>query len=56
MTNIRGREKSPKVILNKEDEALHECFDCKGCICEDVCKSYEKEILKGRKTIKEEGD
>ena len=54
MTNIRGMKDSP-IILNKDDEALHECFDCKGCICEDVCKAYEEEYF-GKKLPKKEGE
>lgn len=22
-------------------ETLHECCDCEGCLCEEVCKEYE---------------
>lgn len=41
MVNIRG-----KAIVNpyKEKlpfddiETLHECCDCEGCLCEDLCK------------------
>ena len=46
MTNIRGPRyqknlnKTPEWDTNKE---LHDCFDCKGCICEEVCKKYEEE-------------
>jgi hypothetical protein len=46
MTNIRGPRyqknlnKTPEWDTNKE---LHDCLDCKGCICEEVCKKYEEE-------------
>lgn len=38
MTNIRNKSTIP---INKE---LHNCFDCKGCICKKHCKN-EQEIL-----------
>lgn len=53
MTNIRGLKDSP-IILNKDKE-LHGCFDCKDCICEEVCKKYEEEYF-GKKLPKKEGD
>lgn len=25
------------------DKELHDCFDCEGCICEELCKKYEED-------------
>ena len=47
--------KDSPIILNKDGEALHECFDCKGCICQDVCKAYEEGNFK-KKPQKKEGE
>lgn len=49
MTNIRGKMKvNPyKEKLPFDDiETLHECFDCEGCLCKDLCKKYEDEFKK----------
>lgn len=54
MSNIRGMKDNP-LTLNKDDEALHDCFNCKGCICEDVCKKYEEENY-NKKLPKKEGE
>jgi len=43
ITNIRGfnhQKESPDWDITKE---LHDCLDCEGCICEEVCKKYEEE-------------
>ena len=47
MRNIRKSNfprsyKAEFVGIEKEKE-LHDCFDCEGCICEEVCKEYEEE-------------
>lgn len=41
MTNIRGSEM----------KGLHDCFDCKGCMFEKICKEYEEEEF-DRKKVK----
>lgn len=47
MTNIRGlnfpRTYKAEFGGIEKDKELHDCFDCKGCICEEVCKKYEEE-------------
>lgn len=43
-TNIR----KAKLRVNAE---LHDCLDCEGCICEEVCKEQEEKYFG-----KEEGD
>ena len=56
MTNIRGKRDNPTLLKNKEIE-LHECFDCKGCICEKTCaEDEEKYFGKQKKVKKKEGD
>lgn len=48
MTNIRGMMDSPKIL--DKDKELHDCLDCEGCICEEVCKKHEEEYFgKGKK-------
>jgi hypothetical protein len=39
MINIRGINRPLK--KHRELDDLHECFNCKGCICEEVCKESE---------------
>lgn len=38
--------------INDEKE-LHDCFDCEGCICEELCKKYEDEHFTKRRTKKD---
>jgi len=47
-TNIRGKTYPQKKMMSDD---LHECLDCKGCICEEFCKE-EQEKYFGKK----EGD
>ena len=56
MKNIRGTNDNPTLLRNKEKE-LHDCFDCKGCICEKVCAEDEAKYFgKQKKVKKKEGD
>lgn len=54
MTNIRGTNDNPTMLKNKEKE-LHDCFDCKGCICEEYCAEEEKHFGKKVKKSKKKG-
>jgi len=41
------------------EKELHDCFDCKGCLCEDICKKYEEEAFpkkRIKKDTKKDGD
>ena len=44
--NIRGlnfpKNYKAEFVGTEKEKELHDCFDCKGCICEDVCKEYEE--------------
>lgn len=40
-TNIRG--KNQNWMKGKTTDDLHECLDCEGCLCEEVCREYEEE-------------
>lgn len=52
MTSIRGN--SP--LMNDEGKELHDCFDCKGCICEKTCaENEEKYFGKKVKKVKKKG-
>jgi hypothetical protein len=42
------------MLKNKEKE-LHDCFDCKGCICEEYCAEEEKHFGKKVKKSKKKG-
>lgn len=51
--NIRGTNDNPIILKNKEKE-LHDCLDCKGCICEEYCaeqeeKYFDKKVKKAKK-------
>lgn len=35
-------------------ETLHECFDCEGCLCKDLCKKYEDEFEENSRTIEDD--
>ena len=38
-----SEEQSKKLIeLIQQNDELHSCFDCEGCICEEYCKEQEK--------------
>jgi len=54
MKNIRGTNDNPTMLKNKEKE-LHDCFDCKGCICEEYCAEEEKHFGKKVKKSKKKG-
>ena len=57
MTNIRGRShKLPKKTWRSDSDGLHECFDCEGCICEDLCRKYEEIDMRQRIITLKEGD
>lgn len=57
MTNIRGRgQKFPRKIRPSDSDGLHECFDCEGCICEDLCRKYEEIDMRQRIITLKEGD
>ncbi len=52
MVNIRGKmgisqfkEKIPFDDI-EDIETLHECCNCEGCLCEDLCKEYEDEYFR----------
>lgn len=50
MTNIQGKPN----LMNDEGKTLHDCFDCKGCICEKACledeeKYFGKKVKKAKK-------
>jgi len=49
MTNIREKRFPIKYEAEfiKEKE-LHDCFDCEGCICEEVCKEMYAEMDRER--------
>lgn len=54
MVNIRGKmgiSQFKEKLPFDDIETLHECCDCEGCLCEDLCKKYEDEFVE-----KEEGD
>lgn len=34
-----------KIPFDEEPKDLKECFNCKGCLCEDLCKEYEDEYF-----------
>lgn len=36
----------PNKLPFDDIETLHECCDCEGCLCEDLCKKYEDEFKK----------
>lgn len=44
MKNIRGTNDNPTLLKNKEKD-LHDCFDCKGCICEKTCAEQEEKYF-----------
>ena len=54
MTNIRGANDNPTLLRNKEKE-LHDCFDCKGCICEKTCAEQEEKYFGKQKKVKKKG-
>ena len=54
MKHIRGTNDNPTMLKNKEKE-LHDCFDCKGCICEEYCAEEEKHFGKKVKKSKKKG-
>ena len=54
MTNIRGKRDNPTLLKNKEKE-LHDCFDCKGCICEKTCAEQEEKYFGKQKKVKKKG-
>lgn len=34
-----------KRAFNESPKELHDCLDCKGCICEDFCKEQEEKYF-----------
>ncbi len=42
--------------MNDEGKTLHECFDCKGCICEKTCTENEGKVKKQKKVKKKGGE
>lgn len=51
--NIRGR----KFPLKKGASGrLHECYDCEGCILEDICCEYEEVDFRQKIMKRKEGD
>lgn len=40
MTNIRGKKNlyPLKVPFDEPPKELKDCFDCEGCLCEELCK------------------
>lgn len=54
MTNIRHKSIYPEQMKIKSSKELHECCDCKGCICEDICEKRDKEITGEEKVKKDE--
>lgn len=49
MEKVETLEK--KIPFNEAPKELHDCLDCEGCLCEDLCNEYEDEYF-GKK----EGD
>lgn len=37
-----SEEQSKKLIDAMQEKELHDCFNCKGCICEEYCKEQDK--------------
>lgn len=53
-TNIRGKSPYPPIMKLDETKELHDCFDCKGCLCEKICEKHEDENF-NKKPQKKEG-
>lgn len=34
--------------MSDDGKTLHDCFDCKGCICEEYCAEEEKHFGKNK--------
>lgn len=35
----------PNKLPFDDIETLHECCNCEGCLCEDLCKKYDDEYI-----------
>lgn len=54
MTNIRGKNPNlNKIPFDELPKELKDCFDCEGCLCEDLCNKYEEDEF-GKKVKKNE--
>lgn len=34
-----------KIPFDEAPKDLHECCNCEGCLCEELCKKYEDEYF-----------
>ncbi|MDR7856091.1 hypothetical protein [Tissierella sp.] len=42
-----------KIPFDELPKELKDCFDCEGCLCEDLCNKYEEDEF-GKKVKKNE--
>lgn len=40
-----GQREKMKIPFSEEPKELNECCNCKGCLCEEICKKYEEQYF-----------